>query len=199
VSVDWTVMQVAIWVVAVTVGMAALCALRSGYIAYRLIRVVVPEMRPPPSSLRAGDLLPDIRLESVTGASRSSSDLRGKRQAITVVNPECAAARTYLSGVPDGERQIDPMDPTVRTRVVVCVGALARAAEWFDMKDLQRTGSVYGDPDRAAIVRWGVNVTPLTIVVDEELRVVRHVLPQGKFCDEADVSRLIPVGTMEVH
>ena len=197
---DWTIMHVAIWVVVMTVGTAALCALRSGYIAYGVMRSLVPEMRPPPSKLRAGDTLPAIRLENAAGAPRSSDDLQGQRQAITVVNPSCAAGRAYMKREPSKDLQVDPMDPTVRTRVVVCVGALSDARHWLDREELWRADRVYGDPDRAAIQRWGVNVTPLTIVVDEQLRVVRHVLPPGQFCDELrDDGRLVPVGAMEVQ
>jgi|SRR5215467_7522276 len=167
----WLVSYIALWVLFFTLVAVLLSVLRNLGVIYRSLPGAV-KMRAP-SNLKAGEILPEVTWQTLLGEARPLVALRGMRQAITLVSPSCGPCVEYLRKV-DAEPP-DPIDETVMRRVIVSLGDAEDTVRLIDRAGVKSRDLVLLDPNRTVSERWGIAATPVTVVVDEELRVVRQV------------------------
>jgi hypothetical protein len=174
----WLVSYVVLWVLVLVLTVALISTLRNLGVVYGLLakqpRAGHGSSRR--TALDTGQELPEVRWYTSSGEARSPATFRGGKTAFAIVSPACESCGTYLEILAaDGA---DPIDPEVRDLVVVSLGT-PEETDTLLSGVAARTGRVpplvLFDRDAEVISTWGVSATPATVVVDEELRVVRQV------------------------
>jgi len=171
----WLVSYIALWALLLLTGVVVLSLLRNLATVHASIADLMPrpQWRPFPTGLKAGDRLPEVAWRSLDGASRSLDQLKGERTAYALVNPESELSAAFLKRIMEGQ-DLDPMDPTLKNWVMVSIGDLSGATELVRKAGVPRSVAIVVDPDREVVQKWGVTSTPVTVIVDEDLRVVRQ-------------------------
>ncbi len=126
------------------------------------------------SPLVVGEPLPAVALATLAGDSVDSATLRGARRAILVVSPFCEPCIRLLRGIAERQISPDPADDSVQDAVVICLGSADEARSVVAQAGWDGHGRVYIDPERVVPARWGITSTPTTVIVDDDLRVVRQ-------------------------
>lgn len=193
----WLVSYIALWILFLAVGVVLLSILRNLGVIYSSLEAVAPQTRAAPTHLKAGQRVPDLTWRTLTGDSRAVSDLGGVRQAFSFVSPTCGPCLKFLQDVARNAVPPDLHDPSVGHRVIVSVGDAEGTIALLEKAGLPADSAVLLDPDRQVVHQWGITGTPVTVVVDEELRVVRHIFGTPE-TDGADAARkeLVPIAAI---
>ena len=170
----WLISYAALWILFLAVAVVQLVVLRNLGVLYD--HLGQQELRlPPPSRLVAGEPLPEIALATLDGRAVSTADWRGRKLAISLVSGECGSCRQFLIELAANHAAPDPLDPTVTERVIVGIGPEARARTLLADVALAPT-ALFLDRTGAVGSGWGISSTPMTVVIDDESKVVRHIL-----------------------
>lgn len=177
----WLISYVVLWICLLIVAIILISALRNLGVVYSLLSSL-PEFAstsanrsspPKPSSLTVGDELPNARLVTASGESRTAYDFRGSKMAFALVSPSCGSCAIFLEHLPfDGP---DPLDESLRDFVVISLGSIEQTAQLQEKSRPSSTAGVLFDSDGEVEHKWGIAVTPGTVIVDEHMRVVRQV------------------------
>jgi len=171
----WLVSYVALWVFLLIIAVALLSVLRNLGVIYESLA----DSRTPtadPTKLVAGASLPALALRTLAGSAVDLAAFRGTKTAFSVISPQCAPCHLLLRDIAAGRGVVDPLDPSVRQRVILSVGDLAATAALVGRLQLPGDLPVLVDAGRDIEERWGITSTPTTVIVDEQLRVVRRLL-----------------------
>jgi hypothetical protein len=100
--------------------------------------------------------------------------------------------------VAEQENAPDPTDPTVTHRVIVSLGDLPGTLRLFESAavaadSLPNDVTVLIDPERDTAKAWGMTATPSTIILDEQMRVVRQFIGSSEPSEQRAVASA-PVG-----
>jgi hypothetical protein len=164
-----------LWLLFLVVAVVLVSVMRNLGVVYAGLKVAPPQGLPPTSTLKAGQLLPEVTLRTLTGDRRVISNLvAGTKYSIDVVSPGCGPCVQYLAQIGIGERPPDPLDTDVRLRMVVSVGSQEATDQLLQGVSIPEAVQVLVDEDHQIGAMWGITTTPSTIVVDEERRVVRQ-------------------------
>ena len=170
----WLVSYVALWLLFLALAAALLAVLHNlGVLFDAVDRARMPGQRW--SNLDAGQVLPEVTWRTLAGDPVKSSALKGTRQAIVIVSPTCAPCVEHVKEIAAGERDLDPLDATLRRHVVVCLSDADAAAGFLERAGIESEAQVLVDREHELTRRWGISATPTTVIVDDELRVVRQV------------------------
>ena len=158
--------------------------LRNIGVIYGSLAALGPQQRQL-SALTTGQAVPDVAWQTLAGETRRVSTLRGVKRAITLVSPTCSSCVDYLRSVAEREHAPDPTDPTVTHRVIVSLGDLPGTLRLFESAavaadSLPDDVTVLIDPERETAKAWGMAATPSTIILDEQMRVVRQFIGAGE-------------------
>jgi hypothetical protein len=170
----WLISYVALWVLFLGVAVVLISVLRNLGIIYESIQQL-PQLRTSPTKLETGQALPNIMLQTLSGEALSLAALQGSKTAVSIVSTQCGPCRDLLSTIALGTDQADPLDPTVRRRVVVSLSDMLTTAQLIDQVGLSTNVPVFVDPETNVTKEWGITTTPTTVIVDEQLKVVRQV------------------------
>jgi hypothetical protein len=168
------VSYIALWILFLALAAALVAVLHNLGVLYDAVeRATMPGKRS--SNLDAGQVLPEVTWRTMAGRPVKSSALKGTRQAIVVVSPTCAPCVEHVKEIAAGERDLDPLDATLQRHVVVCLSDADAAAGFLERVGIDEDVQVLFDRDHELTRRWGISATPTTVIVDDELRVVRQV------------------------
>jgi len=170
----WLVSYVALWLLFLAVAAALVAVLHNVGVLYDAVNRA-GERGTRYSSLDTGQVLPEVTWRTLAGNPMKSSALKGTRQAIVIVSPTCAPCVEHLKEIITGDRDLDPLDSTLQRHTVVCLGDADTATTFLEKVGVTGDGTVLIDRDRELTRRWGISTTPTTVIVDDELRVVRQV------------------------
>jgi hypothetical protein len=90
------------------------------------------------------------------------------------VSPQCSPCTSLLKDIAENGADPYPHDRSVRQRVIVSSADAAETAGLIDQAGLPDGVALLLDPDGSTRREWGISGTPTTVIVDEELRFVRH-------------------------
>lgn len=119
--------------------------------------------------------LPDVNLASLSGESVPASIFLGEKTAITIISPTCSPCREILEGIIKGTWEPDPRDKTVQRLAVVSLGNTRETTEMIQQIGLPQKIPVYMDVESGVQNTWGIKGTPTTIIVDDQLTVVKQI------------------------
>jgi hypothetical protein len=172
----WLISYLAVWVLLLANGIVIVSLLRNLAELHAALAALLPKRswQPFPSELKAGDHLPEVTWQTLSDRPTSVSQLKGVPQAFAVVSPDSALSATYLERLAGGE-DIDPQDSTLTNLVVVSLGDAVTTAELVSRIGLPETVTVLTDSGREVMRKWGISQTPVTVIVDADLQVVRQV------------------------
>lgn len=179
----WLVSYVALWILFLAVALVLVSILRNQGVLYTSIKAATPRLEAAPSALKPGQTLPLVTWQTLAGESRTLAELRGVKLAIALVSPSCKPCIEYLLKLGVRQASPDPLDPGLKRTVIVSLGDLPGTARLLEQAQLPSTVPVFVDVQREVAERWGISTTPTTVIVDEELRVVRQVF--GRRVDHA--------------
>jgi hypothetical protein len=170
----WLASYIALWILFLALAAALVAVLHNLGVLYDAVdRAGMPGKRS--SNLDAGQVLPEVTWRTLAGNPVKSSALKGTRQAIVIVSPTCAPCVEHVKEIAAGERDLDPLDATLQRHVVVCLSDADTAAGFLERVGIDGDVQVLFDRDHELTRRWGISATPTTVIVDDELRVVRQI------------------------
>jgi thiol-disulfide isomerase/thioredoxin len=172
----WLVSYGALWLLLFTMAVVLMVVVRNLGIVYGHLKAISPVLMPAGTDLTPRQVLPEITVETLGGKLTSLSSLRGAKYAIDLVSPSCEPCLAYLKEIVSGDRDPDSLDPTVRLRVIISLGDLDATRGLFEAVKIPDTMPVLVDTNRQVADKWGIRATPSSVIVDEELRVVRQFL-----------------------
>lgn len=147
----------------------------------RHIGVLYQFMTPMGTRLVKGTRLKNITLALLDGTGTQLSQFSGTPTAFALVSPGCSACETYLELLRDG------VSVTAAGRtVIISLGDEATTREMLDKTGGTPAQPVLIDGDGRVRAEWGVTTTPVTVVVDEHMRVLHQILGTGALHDARD-------------
>jgi len=169
----WLVSYIALWILFLIVAVVLLSVLRNLGTLYESLAVAHP-LEEQPIKLVAGEALPDLTMRTLSGEQVLVSTFQGARTAFFVVSPRCSPCTNLLKDIAENGAGPYPHDGSVRWRVIVSNADAAETAALIDQAGLPDGVLLLIDPDGGTRREWGVAGTPTTVIVDEQLRFVRH-------------------------
>jgi peroxiredoxin len=136
-------------------------------------------MSPPATNLEAGQALPELTLHTLSGNDVSLAKFHGVKTAFSIVSPHCSPCHSLLEAIAKGDEAMDKLDPTVQRRVIVSLGNVTETADLVRETRLHQGLPVLVDTENEVAKRWGVTSTPVTVIVDDKLTVVRQFVGAG--------------------
>lgn len=174
------VSYIVLWVLWLIVTVILVSVLRNLGIVYRSLEALSPAANRAPTALKAGDRLPDVTWRTLAGDPVTIGTLDSHRQAVALVSPSCEPCLAYLRDIAAATLDPDPLDRSVRLGVVVSLGDDAETKQFLHkVGELPADVRVVVDSSREVSSRWGITATPTTIIIDDDLRVVRHIFGDG--------------------
>lgn len=170
----WLVSYIALWLLFLIVAVVLLSVLRNLGVIYEAM-AALPTAAANQTKLASGELLPELTLETLDGKVTHLSAFRGKKTAFTVISPQCSPCQSLLQDIAISDAILDPLNSPVRRRVVISVGNAVDAARLTEQVRLPAALPILVDAGNSIRDKWGLISTPTTVVVDEQLRVVRHM------------------------
>jgi len=170
----WLGSYVAMWVLVLIMAIVMVSVLRNLGVIYDAMKMAMPQVGKLTPDLEVGQVLPNATFRTLAGDVLGHRDLAGVKQALVIVSPQCGPCVRQLrrmAGQPP-----DPLDGSVARRVIVSMGDAAATVRLLSEAGVTDGTLTLVDTERFASRAWGVTATPVTIVVDEELRVVRHIV-----------------------
>lgn len=176
----WIVTYVALWLLFLTEAVVLVSVLRNLGVVYTSLAALAPHAKRAPTALKTGDLLPDITFETLEGQPVSLKEFNDHKQAVALISPTCVPCAHYLEEVVRHGGEPDPLDPSVRLGLIVSFGDRDGTKKFVEnVGGLPRGVLVVLDSKREVSRHWGISTTPTTVIVDDELRVVRQVFGEG--------------------
>jgi peroxiredoxin len=136
------------------------------------------------TDLRAGQVLPDLTLSTFDGSRLRISHFAGHATHFVVVAPNCSACGELLSRL---QKAASDDSGAMERHVIVSMGNRAATAELLQVAGMVPNSSVLIDEDEKIKGAWGVRATPVTLEVDEQLKVLRQII------GAADLRQLPPL------
>jgi peroxiredoxin len=169
----WLVSYIALWILFLLMAVVLLSVLRNLGTLYESL-AVAPPLEEQPIKLTAGEALPDLTMRTLSGEQVPISMFQGTKTAFFVVSPQCSPCIRLLEDIAEDGADPYPHDGSVQRRVIVSIANAAETAELIDQAGLPEGVPLLIDPDGGTRREWGVAGTPTTVIVDEQLRFVRH-------------------------
>jgi peroxiredoxin len=169
----WLVSYIALWILFLILAVVLLSVLRNLGTLYESLAVAHP-LEEQPIKLVAGEALPDLTMRTLSGERVPVSRFQGTKTAFFVVSPGCSSCTSLLKDIAENGADPYPHDGIVRQRVIVSNADTAETAALIDQTGLPDSVPLLIDPDGGTRREWGVAGTPTTVIVDEQLRFVRH-------------------------
>lgn len=172
----WLASYVVLWVFVVVMAVVIVGLLRTLGVLFERYDALAG-FNPPATSLKTGQQLPDVMLQTLTNEPTASRSLRGKKTALSIVSAGCSHCRDLLNSIAKGS----PFDGDQVDRIVlVSISSPASTRELLDGIRLPAIVPVLVGENGSIKDRWGVRGTPVTVIVDEDLKVVRQIVgPSG--------------------
>jgi hypothetical protein len=177
----WLASYVALWILWLAVVVVLVSLLRNVGAVYSTINSLafatsgrVSNNGTVRSALREGEKLPEVSWRTASGESKSVSQFLGSKIAFVLVSASCGAC-THALAVAQASGP-DPDDPHLRHMVIVSLSDAQETAKLLDGAGIAAEAVVLFDREATIRQKWGVEITPVIVIVDEELRVVRQVL-----------------------
>jgi hypothetical protein len=172
----WLTSYVALWFLVLLLALCLIAVLHNLGALYGHIRQERP-LNSAPSNLKPGEIVPDVRWETINGQEQSVREMDGAKWAFILVSPTCGGCNHYLQDLARGGHSPDPLDKTVEQMVVVALTSREEALQMLHVAGIQPDGRirVVIDSRQTVIQQWGIHALPATVIVDEQLRVVRQV------------------------
>lgn len=171
----WWTSYAVLWVLTLTVAAVLVSVLRNLGTVYAMLEGRVPAATSQPrSTLKAGDILPGVTWEALSGARKVVPEPTGARQAFVVVSASCGPCAEYLRHLGQEPGRVDPLDPAVDDWTIVSISGADETLGLLRRAGVTDNSRVVLDPRAAVLREWGLAGTPSTVIVDGELRVVRQ-------------------------
>ncbi len=164
----WLTAFVALWLVVLLLVAIVIGVLRHIGILYgQMVR-----SSGPPTELRIGQLLPDLNLLTSNETTMTIGQFAGRISDVVLISPGCTECERLLDLLVEGDVAGDPAD----RRVIISIGDMLATREILQSHQVSLDDTVLIDTGDKIRRLWGAHTTPVTIVVDEHLMVVRQVV-----------------------
>lgn len=173
----WLVSYIALWVLFLAVAVVLIGVMRNLGVIYESITPAPKQSSP--SNLIPGQSLPEVNLLTLAGDIIPISKIGGMKMAISIISPTCSPCQELLERINRGKWQLDPLDPSLENLAIVSIGDANLTNNLIRQVGLRHDIQVLIDPEQQMLKEWGVVSTPTTIIVDNQLKVVRHVIGLG--------------------
>ncbi len=171
----WLLSYLALWGLFLVVALALLTVLRNLGVIYQSLANRASDGNSFPTKLVPGSQLPELKLRSLQGGTDRLTLPRGQKTAVVIVSPRCSPCHSLLREIAAGLRPLDPLDPAVVNLVAISTGDIAATAAFAEQVQLPSSVRFLVDTERLVAQKWGITTTPSTVILDEHLRVVRHI------------------------
>lgn len=172
----WLASYIALWFLVLLLALCLIAVLHNLGAIYSHIRQG-QSLNSAPSNLETGKVVPDVRWQTIDGQAQSAWQLKGVKRAFIVVSPTCNGCHHYLQDLGRGDQNPDPLDETVREVVLVSLTGREETLQMLRAAGMQPDAktSIVVDSGQEVMRQWGMGALPATVIVDEQLRVVRQV------------------------
>lgn len=173
----FVISYVALWILFLIIALVLISILRNLGVIFESLSNVSANgnLVAAPTNLKAGDILPEVDIVNLLGEKTSIFQFQGEKTAFSIINPNCSACHQLLKHIQIGdEDQPDPLDSTLKKRVVVCIGNIEESKALLNSHHIENILPVFLDPKDSITNSWGISAFPATIITDHELRVVRQ-------------------------
>jgi peroxiredoxin len=160
----WLISYIALWALVLLLVIVLVGALRHIGILYRR-----GGQGAPATTLKAGDALPDAPIRNIQGEATRISRFRGTPTRFLIVSPQCSGCKAILEQLAHL-----PLDADRGQIVVLSMADLAETISLTSDLQLPSIYPVLLDPDGFVREKWGITATPLTVVVDQDLKVTHQ-------------------------
>lgn len=173
----WLVSYIALWVLVLIMGVVLVFVLRNMEIlSDALVALQGMSGTPEPIKLTMGEVLPEALLPSLSGDSIALSTFRGQGTAFFIVSPRCVPCEHLLKHLAAHETVPYPHDPAVQQRVIISTADASETSALLNRMGMRFLLPVLLDVDRVVREGWGIHGTPTMVIVDEQLKFVRHTI-----------------------
>lgn len=170
----WLVSYIALWILFLVIAVVLLSVLRNlGTIYTALQQPAMPE--PPPLNLTAGQPVPALQLQHISGEPATLTAFRGQPTAFVVISPGCGPCHDVLGALSHGTA-LEENGLSGRQRVVISLGSGPETAPLIQQVGLPPNIPVLIDLDHSLRDQWGIRTTPTTVIVDEQLIFRQHMV-----------------------
>jgi hypothetical protein len=170
----WVISYIVLWILFLVVAIALLSILRNLGVIYESL-VTTRATSVGNTKLVAGEALPNLTLQTLAGEPITLSKFESVKAAFSIVSPECVPCHRFLRAIATDRAVIDPLDSSVRQRIIISVGDPLATEALARLVQLPHHLPVMVDIGHSIADMWGVTTTPTTVIVDENFRVVRHL------------------------
>lgn len=171
----WLVSYIALWILFLVVAVVQLSVLRNLGTIYETLQQQQHGSPPEPIKLVAGQPVAELRLQHISGEPATLATFRGQPTAFAVISPGCGPCHDLLGALNRGVA-LEQNGLDARQRVVISVGSGEQTAELVQEVGLPPSVPVLIDLDHSVRDQWGIHNTPTTVIADEQLVFVRHVV-----------------------
>jgi len=188
----WLVSYIALWILFLVVAIALLSVMHNLGAVYESLGSQSTKQTPP-SKLIVSEPLPEPNLTMIGGSPTPLTTFRRARTAFLVVSPTCTPCRALLKDLTEAKADPDPLDPAVRDWVVVSVGDSHMTEGMVRQIGLPADVPILVDNNGVIARLWGTTTTPTTIIVDENLVVIRQIFGFNTQAAALEPTEQIPV------
>jgi hypothetical protein len=174
----WLISYVLLWVLFLAMAVVLISTLRNLGVMYSMISGgATASATQPQTSLTQGATLPDATWFTAHGEPKSAHEFSGEKMAFAVISPGCDGCAIAIERIlKEGP---DPLDESLRDFVLVSLGDPAHTAAMTEKFNIPGDVPTFLDRDSEIRRKWGVTATPFTVIVDQDMRVVRQVFAAG--------------------
>jgi AhpC/TSA family len=177
----WLASYIALWFLVLLLALCLIAVLHNLGAIYSHIRQG-RSLGSAPSKLETGSVVPNVRWQTVDGQEQSVWQLKGAKRAFILISPTCNGCKHYLQELGRGDQSPDPLDETIEQMVIVGLTDREETLQMLQAAAIPpngRTTSIVIDSKHEVMAQWGISALPATVIVDEQLRVVRQVFGGG--------------------
>lgn len=163
----WLVSYIALWVLVAIIVVLLIGVLRHIGLLYQY---TIGHWSGPPTNLRAGRQLPDLMLRTLDGSEVRLSQFAGAPANFAVISPHCSGCLKLMEDIVKTAHEGD----IAERWVLVSLADAESTREMVSTLNIPPSYAVLIDQANVVKSEWGIRATPVTVVVDDRLTVVRQ-------------------------
>lgn len=129
---------------------------------------------PPITSLEIDKEVPPVLMKNLHGQDTAIAQFRGNRTAFVIISAGCAHCHDLLEQISNAKSSLGSM-PGVPQIVLLSLADVSKTMDIIDRYKLTDSFPVLVDVKGELKERWGINGTPATILIDENMVVYRQL------------------------
>jgi hypothetical protein len=167
----WLVSYVALWVMFAIMAVVIIGMLRLIGSLYSTVETLKRDQGPL-TNLVSGKEVPEVEMQTLDGTTTTIGQFAGKNTAFVIVSSDCTHCQEILAHMVGNGFHTRHDLPRI---VIMSLSDIPQAIDLATKFDLGDAYPVLADVKGQVKNRWGIKATPVTVLVDEAMRVYRQL------------------------